>query len=707
VIKSILVVLPNNEDATSFYRGMGPISAMRRTRDMNLMFTNKASWPAVKASDVVFIQRPHDPSHLTLAETTKENNRPLWIDFDDLLFDIPNDNPAHNDYMRKETRLRIIEIIKMADVVTVSTPQLKKCLQVKGGVLNNNVHVVPNALDDDLLIHAKPFNLKKLVSWRGSPTHLNDCLVNGNGITAFAKEHKDWAFAFFGTNPWPITNCIEQNRALIVPPLTVDKYFKMGSTMNASVMMVPLADNLFNRCKCLIAGTRVSTSSGFLPIEQIKKGDHVFGPDGGTHLVSSTIRYQRRQTAKVITENGYEISGTMNHRIMTPDGYRSLEDLQVGDEVTLGVPKFGSEYQRVSMDGFKQQNRATQAIDESLMPSVLINEEWGQFLGVLLGDGTISGYNRTGISMSVDHTDMMAWVQKFSSGLGLNTTQIRKKGKGVDVYINSVILRNFLAYKIGFMGIRDKVLSVPECIWRSPRSVIAAFLRGCFDTDGTVSSCQVSFATKQETLAKQVQILLLGFGIKSTIDKRFNDTYKKNYFNLRIGRQGCDIYHSEIGFISKDKQKKLSDVCSKGHSNAYKEWSLTSKISFISESVEDVYDIEVPDGRCYIANGIVSHNSNIAWIEATLFGGVAVGPNWEEWDRPGVIRYGYQPGDTIFEALDRCASNPELLAEYHKLAMDYIRQNLMLSNVNKKRFHIMNALLSGKPIEGGEPYENV
>jgi intein/homing endonuclease len=56
-------------------------------------------------------------------------------------------------------------------------------------------------------------------------------------------------------------------------------------------------------------------------------------------------------------------------------------------------------------------------------------------------------------------------------------------------------------------------ITVPECIWRSPRFVVREFLRGLFESDGWVSKTgrSVKFFAKDPELCQQVQLLLLGF----------------------------------------------------------------------------------------------------------------------------------------------------------------------------------------------------
>ena len=78
---------------------------------------------------------------------------------------------------------------------------------------------------------------------------------------------------------------------------------------------------------------------------------------------------------------------------------------------------------------------------------------------------------------------------------------------------------------------KGKVFEVPHFILKSPKSVIREFLRGLFEADGTVNagSSNMCLCSKSLILAKQVQYLLLGFGIVSNIGKTLNKKYERYY----------------------------------------------------------------------------------------------------------------------------------------------------------------------------------
>lgn len=83
--------------------------------------------------------------------------------------------------------------------------------------------------------------------------------------------------------------------------------------------------------------------------------------------------------------------------------------------------------------------------------------------------------------------------------------------------------------------------------------------------------------------------------------------------------------------------------------------------------------------------------SNIAWMEATYFGAVCVAPQMDEWIKPGALNYA--EGRFYYEYI-RAVITGEVNPENHvNISWDYICDNLLLSNVNRKRIELINSLV--------------
>lgn len=80
--------------------------------------------------------------------------------------------------------------------------------------------------------------------------------------------------------------------------------------------------------------------------------------------------------------------------------------------------------------------------------------------------------------------------------------------------------------------------------------------------------------------------------------------------------------------------------------------------------------------------------SNCAWLEASWAGSTVVGPDFKEWERPGIVRYNTPDG--FEEKVSNLIENWD--SKNNEYSMNYIRHNLLLSNVNKKRAEIIRKL---------------
>ena len=82
--------------------------------------------------------------------------------------------------------------------------------------------------------------------------------------------------------------------------------------------------------------------------------------------------------------------------------------------------------------------------------------------------------------------------------------------------------------------------------------------------------------------------------------------------------------------------------------------------------------------------------SNIAFIEASYWGAVAIIPEW--WgDIPGTLQYNDQ--ESYYEALRKVTEDEVNVKEMNELAWSYIKENLLLSKVNNLRVDLIHNIL--------------
>jgi hypothetical protein len=246
----MMAICPAPNDATSFYRGIGPLSRLQKDcGDVSIVFVSHVEYSTLAPVDVVFMQRPFQPHHLQAALMANHHNVPLWLDFDDDLFSVTPDNPTFHMYGDDAVKKRVAKMIGMASVVTVSTPFLGEQLRP----MNPNVVVVPNAVDDYQFENRRVRHTPrpKVVFWRGGATHQRDLMTVADQLVAASHDptRADWTFHFQGYNPWWITEKMRDSHTRHAGSLEPVQYMRLLEELCPALMVVPLVDNVFNRSK--------------------------------------------------------------------------------------------------------------------------------------------------------------------------------------------------------------------------------------------------------------------------------------------------------------------------------------------------------------------------------------------------------------------------------------------------------------------------
>jgi replicative DNA helicase len=325
------------------------------------------------------------------------------------------------------------------------------------------------------------------------------------------------------------------------------------------------------------------------------------------------------------TRLGRSIETTLIHPFLTLDGWRSLSQLQVGDKIAVPriIPVFGGEFipeYKVKLlgyligDGCLTQNRISftninPIIQEDFIAAV---QEFGN---LKVRVDTSNGTGATSLFVTAN----LAQSQINIQGFGIKLKQILKKStnfsgsqiaqqigvspsllsqwqKGVCAPSKEVLERlcnllnldpselikpdldisseNSLLYWLRSIGLAECTSHhkfVPDFIFTLQKPLVSSFLNRLFATDGWASvlssgQAQLGFATVSEKLARQVQHLLLRFGIITQLKYR-SIKYKeerKSAWQLDItDARSIHIFITEIGIFGKEEAiEKVRSVLS-------------------------------------------------------------------------------------------------------------------------------------------------
>jgi len=166
---------------------------------------------------------------------------------------------------------------------------------------------------------------------------------------------------------------------------------------------------------------------------------------------------------------------------------------------------------------------------------------------------------------------------------------------------------------------RKNLACIPDQVYRSPKSVVASYLRALFQCDGSVeASGFISLASVSHILLEGVQQLLLQFGITSSIityNGHRGNRMSNHKLHIGLHSSRC-IFEEEIGFVSHEKRAKLAQL------NAQPGKQQSALRAVMIDSVESlgempVYDIQTTCGT-YLSTHIAIHNCFVLPISDDL-----------------------------------------------------------------------------------------
>jgi hypothetical protein len=363
---------------------------------------------------------------------------------------------------------------------------------------------------------------------------------------------------------------------------------------------------LLQEQSCLVAGTLVSTNDGIVPIETALNAAYT-----ECGVVTGWFNHGERETVLLTTDLGRQIACTPDHRIFLPSGECvEVQTLQPGQEIALSAPRPPEELYTASW-----------GYTPTCKMSIQVTEDWGRFLGYFMGDGCWSAGVRFACdSQDEDVADDISAV--CGRLIGRPSRKERSKTQKMTVVASTYLDWRRILDGLGCLKSRgsDRKLirrvCVPECIFRSPRAVIRQFLSALFECDGHAykGTPRTTFFTCHEQFARDVQLLLLSFGINSKISKEDKTNGEGRLYtgrSVQLKAEASNLFHEHIGFIS---QRKRTSACVRPPAKNCMSRSRNVMVDYV-KSVEPsgkavVYDLTIAGSHRFGANGILVHNSS-------------------------------------------------------------------------------------------------
>lgn len=301
---------------------------------------------------------------------------------------------------------------------------------------------------------------------------------------------------------------------------------------------------------CLLGNTQVTFSNGFATMDSEHSDDSVIKVrerqvwSSGQFVVSDEAYYNGvKQTKKITTKMGLVVEGTNNHSLKVLSGakivWKRLDEMQVGDRLLVDRSVRWH-------DGAEQVG-----IDEAYAAGLLTgdgcwtNEYW---LGYASKDQELVDALRVGTGME--------WKRCSES----DPYHYRQHGKKIRLeWLNRWELKTCGA------GLKE----IPPPVMRASREVMSAFISGVFDTDGHMQigksegkegGIVVGLTTTSEKLARQIQYVLLHYGIVAYLKFRDRDVKWARVYELLMTGKNSKRFAAKIGFRLTRKQKPLEEA---------------------------------------------------------------------------------------------------------------------------------------------------
>lgn len=292
-----------------------------------------------------------------------------------------------------------------------------------------------------------------------------------------------------------------------------------------------------------------------------------------------------RDVVEVVTTYGARVKVTPDHRIFTEHGWVAARDLRPGEEIA--------------------------GISDLVIGTKHVDPDDAFLIGALTGDGWSNPDRGVGFGFRADGHDWGRLVQiaqaRFESR-GVPSLKNEGRFKQIEWRTNAA-----KQWAETFSKVR-----VPPDVWGANASAVGAYLRGLFSTDGTASvnpRAVVRFYQANEQLIREVHLLLRMVGIASQISVDLRAPSYRDLWCVTIARRrSLDRFFEVVGFEDQARQNLVY-----GASQAIKDRNLPERVHrVVPAGKAKVYDISVPKGRSFYANGLLVHNCRFAGDPETV-----------------------------------------------------------------------------------------
>jgi DNA gyrase subunit A len=331
---------------------------------------------------------------------------------------------------------------------------------------------------------------------------------------------------------------------------------------------------------CVASNTLTVTDKGLQRIENIAESEDIdikiLSHRQKINKASKWFDCGEHPTFRVKTRRGYEITGTENHPLLVWETaknnrphfvWKTIDELKKGDFLVIDRSETLWTNEEVSLENYLPtfENPRTE-IHQT--PETLTAD-----LAFLLGALTAEGSSRKNcidfVNADGEFADefVRVWEKTFPT-CRLHRWLREPHSYGKKNWWQMQVVSQYIVGLLQNLGLNGKSheKQIPEAILRSPKAVIAAFLRGLYEGDGSVeksgkSLLRVTLTSNSAEMLKQTQVVLLRFGIAASL---FCDAShgRKTHRLCVTGKENLEKFAEKINFFSVVKTEALKTVVS-------------------------------------------------------------------------------------------------------------------------------------------------
>lgn len=329
---------------------------------------------------------------------------------------------------------------------------------------------------------------------------------------------------------------------------------------------------------CVSGDTLLLTDKGILEIDTLSKKSeekikiNVLNYQGKTKPAVKFFNSGKHKIIKIATEQGYEVRGSYNHPLLLwglnefdqPYFYwKKLENINKNDYLVLsrGASLFAKEDLSLN-DFYISDNKKS---DEVIFPKKM-NKDLAFVLGALVSEGSFHQNKFFFCNSDIEfYTRVKEIIQKQFVGVKMYERVL--KGDCFELCLYQKNLVEFLK-EIGLLTKLSDKKEIPFSVLKSSKNVIASFLQGLFEGDGSVifkedkrhggKSIELTYNSKSYKLIQQLKTVLLNFSIVTT--SPYQDKRSSCYKLIISGADSIFNFYKNINFFSDRKKNLLKKI---------------------------------------------------------------------------------------------------------------------------------------------------